>query len=210
MLDENAFGILVAYHGVEQDEYDLSEEAFVARVAAFRRQTRSWLLGLAFRPRGRALLLGHAAYVEWPDPADELRGEQASTQGTSNGNPPEAVPLAPDPIRAARECRALLSEVDLPSVAVVTYGSRWVPDFNEPICQAERLEQVTLLDFGQPSEALRRALHAETACQGAAESEGWGPGLYLDTEAVEALGKRPQNEPTVLEVADATFYRAGR
>jgi hypothetical protein len=39
---------------------------------------------------------------------------------------------------------------------------------------------------------------------------GWGPGLYLDTEAVEALGLNLKNQPTALNVAEATFFRVGR
>ena len=62
-----------------------------------------------------------------------------------------------------------------------------------------------------PSEPLRRALFAETASHGAPdEDSAWGSGLYLDTDAAEALGIRPKNEPTRLDVAGATFFRVSR
>jgi hypothetical protein len=43
-----------------------------------------------------------------------------------------------------------------------------------------------------------------------AEDDGWGPGLYFDTEAVDALGRTPKNAPTALVTAGASFYRVGR
>ena len=63
-----------------------------------------------------------------------------------------------------------------------------------------------------PSEPLRRALYAETASHGADEDDedAWGPGIYVDTEAVEALGRTLKNAPTPLAIAGATFYRVAR
>jgi hypothetical protein len=63
-----------------------------------------------------------------------------------------------------------------------------------------------------PSEPLRRALYAETATHSADENDhsGWGPGIYVDTEAIEALGRTLKNAPTPLAVAGATFYRVAR
>jgi hypothetical protein len=68
---------------------------------------------------------------------------------------------------------------------------------------------VAVTTASHPSEPLRRALSAEVATHATGDEPGWGPGLYLDTEAVEALGRTPKNAPTVLEIAGATFYRAG-
>jgi hypothetical protein len=83
-------------------------------------------------------------------------------------------------------------------------ASRVVPD---------ALETVQWWSCSRPSEPLRRALYADAATRrdGDGAPSGWGPGLYLDTEAVEALGKTPKNEPTVLHAggSGATFYRAG-
>ena len=64
----------------------------------------------------------------------------------------------------------------------------------------------------RPSEPLRRALAAEVATRRADEDDerGWGPGLYVDVEAVEALGRNFKNAPTALEIGGATFYRVGR
>jgi len=65
--------------------------------------------------------------------------------------------------------------------------------------------------WSRPSEPLRKALYADTATRPDADGEGgWGPGLYVDTEAVEALGRTPKNAPTTLRVAGAEFYRVAR
>jgi hypothetical protein len=42
------------------------------------------------------------------------------------------------------------------------------------------------------------------------DERGWGPGLYVDLEAIEALGRSFKNAPTALEIGGATFYRVGR
>ena len=55
------------------------------------------------------------------------------------------------------------------------------------------------------------ALLAEAATHGDEQAavEGWGPGLYLDVEAVEALGRKPKNAPTILRAGGVEFFRAG-
>ena len=194
MLDENAFGILLSYHAIDDEEYRLTPEEFARSFGAFRDVTRVWLENTPLPTPARALFLGHALYVEWPDPAD---ADSSSADALFN------------PIAALREVRRSLSERDLQSVAVLTHGSRWVREFDAAHAESTRLGDVPCLDFGYPSEPLRKALQAELAAHAIGAQSSWGPGLYLDTEAVEALGKRPQNQPTLLELADASFYRAG-
>jgi hypothetical protein len=84
--------------------------------------------------------------------------------------------------------------------------SESVPEVSE-LCDGIRVCQVS-----RPSEPLRKALAADAATRRAEEDEssGWGPGLYVDAEALEALGRAPKNAPTALEIAGAVFYRAGR
>jgi len=59
----------------------------------------------------------------------------------------------------------------------------------------------------RPSEPLRRALDAETLSRRDEHVTGWGPGVYVDTEALEALGKTPKNAPTLLRAPGAQFFR---
>jgi hypothetical protein len=98
------------------------------------------------------------------------------------------------------------------NLAVLTHGSRLVEeDDPESVEVAQRyVSSMAVASVSNPSEPLQRALRAEAASHGGlGDAEGWGPGLYLDTEAVEALGRTPKNQPTLLEAAGATFYRAG-
>jgi hypothetical protein len=77
---------------------------------------------------------------------------------------------------------------------------------------SEALGQSVLVRASGPSEPFRRALLAEAAARGYEDGDNssWGPGLYLDVEAVEALGKKPKNAPTVLRAGGAEFYRSGQ
>lgn len=187
MTDENAFGVLLSYFDVEDDEYGLEREQFVERFEAFRRAVRVCLES----PPGedvRGLDVGHALYLE-----------------VAEGDHEDGL------IGWLQRARSRLGEQGFRTAAVLSYGSRWDNEQESPDFGVERFGRVQLVTFSNPSEPLRRALNAETACHGDEElgETGWGPGLYLDTEAVEALGKKPKNEPTTLVVAGATFYRAG-
>jgi len=66
-----------------------------------------------------------------------------------------------------------------------------------------------LVNASGPSEPLRRALCADAASRGDQDAAGWGPGLYLDVDAVEALGRKPKNQPTILRSGGAEYFRAG-
>ena len=187
LRDENAFGVLIGYFAIEDDEYSLEAQQFAARFLEFRSAVRACVEAFPLARSGMARELGHALYIEFAD------GEQLE-----------------DPIGWIKTVRARLNALELASVGVLSHGGRW---------QAEPAEEVPpsacgidWLPVSLPSEPLRRALYAETATHGADEDDesAWGPGIYVDTEAVEALGRTLKNAPTPLAVAGATFYRVAR
>jgi len=187
MLDENAFGLLISYHSLEEDEYAGERADFIERYSVFASMLRARLTDEPPGAPARAVDLGHALYVELLDDAEHG-----------------------DLVAWLRGARAVLGEQGYRTAAILSFGSAWV-DEGEPRpdsvdCGALKLTRVSL-----PSEPLRRALLAEAATQGDEEdgAPGWGPGLYLDVDAVEALGRKPKNEPTVLRAGGARFYRAG-
>ena len=186
MYDENAFGLLIAYHDIEDDEYSLDREAFVERFRGFRRVVEEYAMAHPPGDPADAVDLGHAIYFELSE------GDQSS-----------------GPVSWLRALRALLAEHEYRTVAVVAHGSRWVGDSGAPPRESSRVGELPFLRVSAPSEPLRRALFAEAACHGEDDDEGWGPGLYLDTEAVEALELRPKNAPTVLRASGAGFFRVG-
>lgn len=190
--DENAFGVLVAYLRIEDDEYGLEPEAFGTRFLNFRRAVRACVESFPLAKSLQVREFGHALYLEFAD-GDQLE----------------------DPIGWIKLVRARLNAHDFESVGVLSHGGRWraEPDDEPPPTPAG----VEWLSVSLPSEPLRRALYAETACHGnEAENEdededtGWGAGIYVDTEAIEALGRALKNAPTPLAVAGATFFRVAR
>jgi hypothetical protein len=56
---------------------------------------------------------------------------------------------------------------------------------------------------------LRRALYADAAAHGPDGENGWGPGVFVDEEAVTALSRTFKNAPTPLHAGGATFFRIG-
>jgi hypothetical protein len=187
MIDENAFGLLISYFDIEQDEYEGEREQFIDRYATFAALVRDRLTDKPPGSSARAIDLGYAFYVELPD------GEQ---QG--------------DLIGWLRELRATMNEHGYATAGMLTHGSCWV-DEQDPRPDIVDCGTVRLFRASRPSEPLRRSLLAEAATHGDEQTgvEGWGPGLYLDVEAVEALGRRPKNTPTILRCGGAEFFRAG-
>lgn len=187
MIDENAFGLLVAYFGLEDDEYAGEREDFVRRYGDFCALLQERLTNAPPAAQARGLDLGHALYLEL------LEDERQS-----------------DLIGWLRETRAALGEQNYSTVAVLTFGASWLDD-QTPRPELTETGTIKLVRACLPSEPLRRALLAEAATHGDEEVgiEGWGPGLYLDVDAVEALGRKPKNAPTVLYTATARFYRGG-
>ncbi len=187
LTDENAFGFLFAYHDLEDDEYSLEPEEFVTRFTEFRCATLAAARESPLGESVRVLDLGHAVYFEVAD------GEQQH-----------------DPIAWLKRVREALTTRSFAVTAILSHGGRWLDDAGEDR-SLEHLENgYSLLSASRPSEPLRRALLAEAATHGSDGEDGWGPGTYVDTEAVEALGKSLKNAPTPLASGGATFYRIAR
>ena len=195
ITDENAFGILVSYFRVEDEEYGFEHAEFVKRFELFRQVVRSALREAPLGAGVRAIDFGHAVYVEVAE------GDQSAS-----------------PVGWARKVRDRLTERGFDSAAFVTHGSRWVDEAAETFASTEYLGDAGLLTISNPSEPLRRALYADAASHDDdsdsggtdGQSRAWGPGIYLDTEAAEALAMVPKNAPTVLSAHGAGFYRVGR
>ncbi len=189
MEDENAFGILIVFHTIEDEEYASDElDSFVDRYLLFQRLVLQYV---EEHPPGsgcRGIEFGHSVYIE-------LAEEET----------------APGLLKWVKALRAQLTENDFENAVVVTHGGRWLPAEGPAEIQQTRAGDVPFATLGGPSEPLRRAMYAETASQGCpSEESAWGAGFYLDSEAMEALGIRPKNEPTLLEVAGASFVRVSR
>lgn len=187
-IDENAFGVWLSYFDVEDDEYSDDDTAgFVERFRAFRGAVLEHLEDAPLAGGARAISLGHGVFVEFEE-----------------GN--ETTPVMP----WVRALRAALEAAGFTTVAVLSHGSRWVSE-DGARWQAFSAGDVEVLDYSGPSEPLRRALYADAASRPDDEgTEGWGPGFYVDTEAIDALGKTPKNAPTVLRSGGAGFYRVSR
>ena len=187
LSDENAFGVLIGYFAIESDEYTLEAQEFAARFLDFRSAVRDCVAAFPLASSSVAREFGHAVYLEFAD-GDQLE----------------------DPISWIKTVRARLNALELQSVGVLSHGGRWQ---SEPVeALPPSASGVDWLPVSLPSEPLRRALYAETATHGADEDDeaAWGPGIYVDTEAVEALGRTLKNAPTPLAIAGATFYRVAR
>lgn len=188
LSDENAFGMLVSFYDLENIEYSLTPADFTTRCSEFRSVTLATASEAPLGAGATILDLGHALYFEVGD------GDQRV-----------------DPVSWLKALRAALLEREFSVVAVLSHGGRWVVEAaREPPSVEPLAGEYLLVSASRSSEPLRRALYAETACHGSDGEDGWGPGLYVDTEAVEALGKSLKNAPTPLASAGATFYRIGR
>lgn len=184
MIDEDAFGILFAYYDVEEDEYASDErELFVQSFEAFERGVLQIVADMALPESHHIVCLGHVVYVELRDGED-----------------------APELLRQTRAASAQLTARGFVNVTVLSHGSRWVVDGEGPeLSLAE--SRPTVVRISRPSEPLRRALDVATLARRDEVVEGWGPGVYADVEALEALGKVPKNAPTVLRAPGAQFFR---
>lgn len=184
MIDEDAFGILFSYYEVEDDEYGSDDRAdFVRRFEAFERLTLLAVEDLELPAGHHVVCLGHAVYVEVADRED-----------------------TPQLFARFRAAAARLSSEGYVNVAVLAHGSRWV-DEDAGVQLSIAGEGPSVARISRPSEPLRRALFVSALAQGDEQVAGWGPGVYADTEALEALGKTPKNAPTVLRAPGAEFFR---
>ncbi len=187
MIDENAYGLLIAWFDLEDVEYPLEREQFIERYrelkTAFQRCLDELPLG-----RGVTVLdLGHAFYLEVGE-TDE----------------------SADPIRWLRDVRGRLTELGFMVLGVVCHGGRWIDAVRAAEPTEQRPAQVQIVRASLPSEPLRKALAAEAAAHPSSDDEeGWGPGIYVESEVIEALGRKLKNVPTPLLAAETEFYRIG-
>lgn len=189
LSDENAFGVLVAYFDIDEDEYALEADDFITRFTEFRGVVLDFFHEFPLAAAVHVIDVGHALFAEIAD------GDQLD-----------------DPMAWGKALRAALRGRGIATSVFVTHGGRWVEEDAGPPAEVDRGAAGSVcLQVSRPSEPLRRALLGwAAACRADAEdTAGWGPGLYVDTEAVEALGRAPKNAPTPLVMAGATFYRLG-
>lgn len=184
MIDEDAFGILLSYYEVEDDEYGSDErDVFVKRFDSFERHGLAILRSMELPQEHHVLCLGHAVYAEVCDEGG-----------------------AGDLLARLRAGSARLLGEGFVNVTVLSHGSRWVEE-GRGVALSITEEAPRIVRVSRPSEPLRRALTAEVLARRDEEGNGWGPGVYVDTEALEALGKTPKNAPTVLRAPGAEFFR---
>lgn len=188
MIDENAFGALISYVTLEEDEYASEDTVtFEARVEQFR---AACLDAVRERPPGHnthAVFLGHALYVEVPE-GDEK----------------------PPLVAFVRALRDRLKQADIGSAGIITHGGRWVEREDSVRVEVVEGESYRMTELSLPSEPFRKALAVDTACHGVGATEGWGQGLYLDAEALQPLGLNLKNQPTPLYVGEGVYFRVGR
>jgi hypothetical protein len=190
LIDENAFGVLIAHYDLESIEYDMAPEVFIEYLGRFSRLVEERISLSPLATFLRKVELGHAYYFEFAD------GDQLI-----------------DPITWVRETRKTFVANDLPNVCVLCEGGRWVDE--RPVdasMAAEPSQDPRPICFG-PSEPLRKALATESLAQPTTAKEpeevGFGPGLYVEKDAIERLGKSLKNVPTALPVLSSVFYRIG-
>lgn len=187
MIDENAYGLLISYLTADDDEYALEASLFAQRLEGFRVLVREQISHSTLASDLSVWDFGTFFYLEVAE-GDERQ----------------------DPFRWLASTRERLTSAEYPTVGVLTHGGRWVgEDDAERLPRLDSAPGVTYCRCTHSSEPFRRALYAECAAHDSEESPGWGPGLYVDAEAVEALGRKLKNVPTPLVSADATFYRIG-
>jgi hypothetical protein len=186
LIDQNAFGLLSSFHDIENAEYSLGPEEFVERFQLFRSTALAYARSKPLASGLSAIDLGHALYFEFED-GDQLL----------------------DPMSWLRELHKTLTLENFQVVAVLSYGGRWVEIEGAPPRAPEAEPALELVRAKYPSEALRRALYADTASHGSDGQDGWGSGVFVDEDAVSALKRAFKNAPTALCVAGATFFRIG-
>lgn len=189
MIDENAYGVLIALHDPTNLEYSTERDAYVAILQSLDRVLVEYLLTTELAEGLRVTHLGHAVYLEFEDGAERT-----------------------NPLTWLRGLRERCSEAELVTVGVLSYGSRWC---GEP----EEESESPLASLGpdvnyvaRSSEPLRKVLGVDSCTQPGLLGEeelGWGSGLYVEQDAIEAMKRTLKNTPTPLLVAGGTFYRFG-
>jgi len=187
LLDENAYGIWVSWFDAEDVEYSQSADKFPPRIMVFRSAVAEYLARAPLGEGVQAVDFGTAIYVEVGDGDESV-----------------------DLLKWVREFRSYLRDGDWETFAVVSHGGRWVAQ--EPdACLPSRVGTVKVLASFGPSEPFRKAMAAEAMAHDDEESgeAGWGVGVFVDADALEALDRKLKNAPTALCSGGACFYRVG-
>lgn len=187
LFDENAFGLWVSWFDAEEVEYAQSASKFPPRIIVFRSALAEYLERHEPGQGAVALDLGTSLYLEVGD------GEHT-----------------PDLIGWLRGLRAYLAEGDWRTFAVLAHGGRWVAT-DRGVCMPSTAGSVRVMASFGPSEPFRKAMAAESLSHDDEDTghEGWGPGLFVDVEALEALGRKLKNEPTPMYAGGTCFFRIG-
>jgi hypothetical protein len=187
LVDENAYGIWVSWFDAEQVEYSQSADKFAPRIQVFRSAVREFLSTFPLGKGALVIELGTAVYVEIGD------GDQSE-----------------DLIGWLRSFRAYLGQGDWTTFAVLSHGGRWVSTSHDVPLPSELGGFRVLASMG-PSEPLRKAMAAEALAHDDEDAgvEGWGSGTFVDSEALEAMGRKLKNQPTALRCAGTDFFRIG-
>lgn len=187
LSDENAFGLWVSWHDAEEVEYSQSADKFAPRLIVFWSAISEFLASFPLGRNVVALDLGTAVYLELAD-----------------GDHDE------DLVAWTRSFRAYLAQGDWRTFAVITYGGRWVRTDESARVTAPTVGITVLSGFG-PSEPLRRAMAAEALSRDDEDEgfTGWGDGLFVDLDALEAMERVLKNEPTKYRAGGTWFCRLG-
>ncbi len=178
MIDENAFGVFIALFDATNLEYAVSVDEYARLLLLFRAVVREGVAEAPWLSAAQPRDFGTAVYFERT--ADD--------------------PWPTSPIAWLRELREEHRKRGVVTLGVVTCGSRWDSAELEPLG----------MPIACSSEPLRKALAVE-ACAAAGlverDAEGWGPGLYVESDAITALGRTLKNTPTAFYAATGEFYR---
>jgi hypothetical protein len=188
MYDENAFGLLLDWYDAEDVEYSQSADKFPPRIIVFRSAVAEYLEQTPLGGGVTAIDFGTSVYVEVGD------GDQTT-----------------DVIGWMKGLRAYLTEGGWTTFGVITHGGRWVARDPAVLLRPSIGTVRVVASFG-PSEAMRKALQAQAMSRDDDETgeAGWGPGLFVDADVFEALGKKLKNDPTPLRHAGACYFRISR
>ncbi len=184
LLDENAYGLWVSWYDAEEVEYGQSADKFPPRILVFRSAVSDFLEREPLGSAVRAIDFGTAVYVEVGD------GDQTV-----------------DLMGWVRKLRDFLREGDWMTFAVIAHGGRWVARSAEGQMPA-RIGDVHVMSFG-PSEPFRKVMAAEAMAHDDEETgePGWGVGLFVEVDALEAMNRKLKNAPTALCFGGACYYR---
>jgi hypothetical protein len=187
LLDENAYGIWLSWFDAEDVEYSQSADKFPPRIMVFRSAVAEFLEREPLGEDVHAVDFGTAIYVEVGD------GDQTA-----------------DLLKWVRSFRAYLRDGDWETFAVVSHGGRWVAQ-QPDACLPSRVGNVNVMASFGPSEPFRKAMAAEAMAHDDEETgeAGWGVGLFVDLDALEAMDRKLKNAPTALCSGGACFYRVG-